>query len=186
MRAAKEPVTLVTVARLVPKKGIEDAIRAVAALAPKYPTLSFHIVGDGPQRSGCQTLIEELGVQNQIRLLGQQPAEGVKHALKSADIFVAPSYTASDGDIEGIPVAIMEAMASGLPVVSTNHSGIPELVMDGVTGCLVAERDVTNIAARLSWRSIGPRSARRWAERGVPWSQSSTTSTRSTTGSRAC
>jgi len=149
-RTAGEPVRFVTVARLVAKKGIEDAIQAVARIARAYPALTYDIVGDGPLRGRLQRLIGELAVEGQVTLRGEQAEAGVRAALRNAHAFVAPSYTPVDGDIEGMPVAIMEAMACGLPVLSTRHSGIPELVADGVTGWLVAERDVVGLSARMA------------------------------------
>ena len=96
---------------------------------------------------------------------GPLPRERVRTLLDESHLLLAPSVTAADGDQEGTPVAIMEAMASGLPVVSTLHSGIPEVVKDGVTGLLVPERDVDALAEGLrrlvespaSWAGMGKR-----------------------------
>ncbi|MCU1486745.1 MAG: colanic acid biosynthesis glycosyltransferase WcaL [Actinomycetia bacterium] len=137
---------LLSVARLVEKKGIESAVRAVAALGCE---VRYDIVGDGPLRPRLEALVAELGLEDRVHLLGAQPPRAVRQLLARADVFLAPSVTAGDGDQEGIPVAIMEAMAAGLPVVSTHHSGIPELVEHGVTGLLVAERDVDGLAGAL-------------------------------------
>jgi len=87
----------------------------------------------------------------QVRLLGWKTHEEVKRLLEESHVLVAPSLTSQNGDQEGIPNAIKEAMASGLPVISTFHSGIPELVSDGVSGLLVPERDVTAIANALAY-----------------------------------
>ena len=144
-RAAGHPVRLLSIARLVEKKGIADAVRAVALV----PDVAYDVIGDGPLRSDLESLIEALGVTDRVRLLGSQPPAEVARHLQRTDVLVAPSVTAADGDQEGIPVAIMEAMAAGLPVVSTFHSGIPELVEHGVTGLLVGEGDVEGLAAAL-------------------------------------
>ena len=146
-RLADTPVTIVAVARLVEKKGLGDAIRAVAQLQCAY---EFVIAGDGPLRESLEALISELRLAHSVRLCGPLARGGIADLLRRADIFLAPSVTAADGDIEGIPVAIMEAMATGLPVVSTRHSGIPELVRDDVSGFLVDEGDVLALAGRLS------------------------------------
>lgn len=142
---AGHPVRLLSIARLVEKKGIADAVRAVALV----PDVVYDVIGDGPLRTDLESLIAELGVTDRVRLLGSQPPAEVARRLRQTDVLVAPSITAADGDQEGIPVAIMEAMAAGLPVVSTFHSGIPELVEHERTGLLVHEGDVEALAAAL-------------------------------------
>ncbi|MBE9213110.1 glycosyltransferase [Plectonema cf. radiosum LEGE 06105] len=144
-------VEIVTIARLVEKKGIEYGIRAVAKLVKDKPHLKYSIIGDGPLREQLQKLIEEFGINENVRLLGWKQQEEIIEILTNADIFMAPSITTPDGDQEGIPVVLMETMAMGLPVVSTQHSGIPELVKDGVSGFLVPERDVDALAQKLSY-----------------------------------
>ncbi len=84
-----------------------------------------------------------------VKLVGWKTGEEISRILDAADILVAPSVTATNGDQEGIPVTIMEAMSTGLPVVSTWHSGIPELVRDGVSGLLAPERDIAALASHL-------------------------------------
>jgi colanic acid/amylovoran biosynthesis glycosyltransferase len=93
--------------------------------------------------------VGELGVQQSVRLVGAKANAEVIDLLASHHLFVAPSVTAASGDREGIPNVLKEAMATGMPVVSTRHSGIPELVEDGVSGYLVSERDVGALASRL-------------------------------------
>jgi colanic acid/amylovoran biosynthesis glycosyltransferase len=136
---------LISVARLVPKKGLEWSIRAAAELGKD---VSYTIVGDGPMRSKLQALIDELGAE-QIQLVGWKDQDAVAVLLQDAHALVAPSITTPDGEEEGIPVALMEAMACGLPVISTRHSGIPELVQDGVSGFLVDEKQVQPMAASM-------------------------------------
>jgi colanic acid/amylovoran biosynthesis glycosyltransferase len=140
---------LLTVGRLVEKKGMEYAVRAVASLAGRLPGLEYTIIGDGPLKDELATLSRQLGVDHHVRMLGSRTTDQVASEMRRAQVLVAPSVTAEDGDQEGIPVVLMEAMASGLPVVSTLHTGIPELVVDGQTGYLVPERDVTALADRL-------------------------------------
>lgn len=143
-------VRILTVARLVEKKGVEYAVRAIAALRDRGVTnVEYRILGDGPLRPRLARLIRELGVGDMVQLLGDGDQARVARAMRRAHLFVAPSVTAADGDMEGIPVSLMEAMACGLPVVSTYHSGIPELVVDGVTGFLTPERDVDALALAL-------------------------------------
>ena len=144
-----QPVRVVSVARLVEKKGLPYAIRAIAALRRDGVDIALDIVGDGPMRPELESLIGELGMSNAVHIVGARSREEVAKVVGAAHLFVAPSVTARDGDMEGIPVALMEAMASGVPVVATRHSGIPELIEDQVSGVLVAERDVDALAATL-------------------------------------
>ncbi|MEO5742091.1 MAG: glycosyltransferase [Vicinamibacterales bacterium] len=147
------PLRIVTVARLVEKKGVADAIAAIAQLpAP----CEYVVVGDGPLRPSLERLAAERGASDKVRFVGAQPAADVIRFLHSADVLLAPSVTGSDGDIEGMPVSIMEGMASGLPVVATHHSAIPEVVADGQSGFLVAEHDIDGLAGRLSDLAADP------------------------------
>lgn len=136
---------LISIARLVPKKGLEWSIRAAAQLGAQ---VSYTIVGDGPDRAKLQSLINDIGVPR-VELVGWKNQDEVAALLREAHALVAPSVTTGDGEEEGIPVALMEAMASGLPVISTRHSGIPELVKDEVSGFLVEEKQVDQLADRM-------------------------------------
>jgi len=142
-------VRLLTVARLVEKKGVEYAIRAVAGVLKKHPHLEYKIAGDGPLKSDLANLIDALDVNDRVKLLGWMPQEEIVELMKKADILLAPSVTSADGDQEGIPVVLMEAMAQGLPVLSTWHAGIPELIQDGKSGFLVPERNADALAEKL-------------------------------------
>lgn len=146
-----ESVRLISVARLVEKKGIAVALEALALIKERGPNpFHYEIVGDGPLRGHLEERVEHLGLGADVHFLGALPSEEVRSLLDRSHILLAPSVTAVDGDQEGIPVAIMEAMAMGLPVVSTWHGGIPELVHDGVSGYLVPERDPQALGEALS------------------------------------
>ena len=162
-RAAGEPVRLVSVARLVEKKGIAYAIEAVARLIGAGIAVDYTVVGDGPLRSALEAQIASLGIGRQVRITGWRDRAEVAAILAAAHVLVAPSVTSSDGDQEGIPVALMEAMAAGLPIATTRHSGIPELVEEGVSGLLVPERDARALAAALRELATGPE---RWQAMG--------------------
>ena len=151
MPTVDQPVRVVSVARLVEKKGLPYAVRAVAALRRDGVDIALDIVGDGPLRSSLESLIAELGMANAVRIIGARSRDEVARVMAGAHLFAAPSVTARDGDMEGIPVALMEAMASGVPVVATRHSGIPELVEDKVSGLLVPERDTDALAGAFRW-----------------------------------
>lgn len=157
------PVRIVTIARLVEKKGVEYGIRAVMKLAKAKPNIEYHVVGDGPLREELQQLIQELDAGDTVKLQGWKHQQEIVELLDNADILLAPSVTSKDGDQEGIPVALMEAMARGLPILSTLHSGIPELIENGVSGFLVPERDVDALAEKLEYLIDHPEI---WAEIG--------------------
>lgn len=146
-------VNMLSIARLAPKKGLEYGIRAVARLVKEAQMsgmpLHYTIIGDGELRPHLQQLINELNVAHLITLKGWQSRPAITRALAQADILLAPSVTSAAGDEEGTPVALMEAMAMGLPVVSTQHSGIPEVVKHGVSGLLAPERDVNALTDYL-------------------------------------
>ena len=146
-------VQLLTIARLVEKKGVQYSIKAVANILKKFPNIEieYKIIGDGPLRKDLENLISELGIADHVKLLGWKPQEEIIKVLAEADVFMAPSVTSLDGDQEGIPVVLMEALAQGLPVISTYHSGIPELVQDKKTGFLAKERDVDSIVEKLEY-----------------------------------
>jgi colanic acid/amylovoran biosynthesis glycosyltransferase len=162
-RTATCPLRVLTVGRLVEKKGHEYALRAVAALAAQQVPVSYTVAGDGPLAASLATLARELKIGHQVDFLGAQPQEEVARLMGEHDVLLAPSVTGAGGDQEGIPVTLMEAMASGLPVVSSVHSGIPELVEHGRSGFLAPERDVAGLAAALAalWRD--PEAGRRLA-----------------------
>ncbi|HET7563613.1 MAG TPA: glycosyltransferase [Gemmatimonadaceae bacterium] len=152
----RNEVRILTVARLVEKKGVEYALRAVAQVACTTPGVHYEIIGDGPLREELESLARSLGVDGCVTFRGSQEQHVVRSAMWEADIFLLPSVTAKNGDQEGTPTVIIEASSSGLPVVSTFHSGIPEVVLDGRTGCLVPERDASALADRLRFLIAHP------------------------------
>ena len=114
-------------------------------------SVDFHytIIGDGELKSNIERLIAKYNLNSNVSLLGFQPQDKVNQLLQNADIFLLPSVTASNGDMEGIPVALMEAMAMGLITISTYHSGIPELICDQQNGLLVPEHSPADLAKSL-------------------------------------
>lgn len=158
-----EPIRIATTGRLVEKKGIEYAIRAVVKQANYFPELSYLIIGDGPLRDSLQALITELGAGSYIHLLGWKTESEMIEILNTCHLFIAPSVTAANGDQDAPINVLKEAMAMGLPIISTYHGGIPELVEDGVSGLLVPERDVPALAEKLGYLLTHPES---WIEMG--------------------
>ena len=157
-------VRLLSVARLVEKKGIEYAIEAVARLHADGLPIEYTVVGDGPLRPALKRRVAAFpGLESVVHLVGWKNQSEVAKALADSHILLVPSVTAADGDQEGIPVVLMEAMATGMPVVATRHSGIPELVEDGVSGYLAPERDADALADRIAQLAAAPS---RWSEVG--------------------
>ncbi len=147
--SSTEPMRLVTIGRLVEKKGVQYGVEAVAQVLASGRTLSYTVVGDGPLAGELRRQIGELGIDSQVRLLGWKSHREIVEIMQASHVLLAPSVTAGDGDEEGIPNVIKEAMAIGLPVVSTWHAGIPELVKEGESGFLVPERDVSALAGKI-------------------------------------
>lgn len=160
---ADRAVRLITVGRFVEKKGLDDAVRAVAHAVKAGRRIEYRVIGDGPDLADIEKLIAELGVADQVRLLGAQTHDVVAEQLDAADLFCLPSRVAADGDQEGTPTVILEASAKGLPVLSTFHAGIPEQVIDGRTGLLVPERSPEKLGEKLIELIDHPQ---RWAEMG--------------------
>ena len=154
-----DTLRVLSVGRLIAKKGFAVGIDAVAAAVRAGLRAEYDIIGDGPERDSLNRRIDELGMQATIRLRGPSGEEAVAAALQDADVLFAPSITAADGDHEGIPMVLMEAMASGVPVLATKHGGISELVEDQISGLLVPEHDVPAAAGALR-RLAGDRPAR--------------------------
>jgi colanic acid/amylovoran biosynthesis glycosyltransferase len=156
-------IRLITIARLVEKKGLEYSIKAVANLIRQFPKLEYTIVGDGYLRQDLSFLIERLNLQKNITLAGWKTQKDVRQLLAKSHIFILASVLSSNGDFEGQGMVLQEAQAMGLPVVCTNHNGFSESVLDGQSGFLVPERDTDALSARLaellsqpnSWLEIG-------------------------------
>lgn len=148
-RRRNKKVKLLTVGRLVEKKGIEYGIRAVVKILKKYPHVLYNIAGDGPLRTNLENLVKEQEACSNIKFWGWQTHANIKKLIQEANIMITPSITSSKGDEEGIPVVLMEALSSGLPVIASKHSGIPELVKNGKSGFLVPERDVGALTEKL-------------------------------------
>ena len=136
------------VGRLVEKKGCEYLVRAMERVQQNHPQSELTIIGDGPLRSCLEALAARLKIR--CHFLGTQFEPAVRKALMGARVFCVPSVTAADGDSEGLGMVFAEAQAMGVPVVSTTHGGIPEVVADGFTGLLVPERDHVSLADALA------------------------------------
>jgi len=136
------------VGRLMPKKGPIYLLEAFRLIRQSVDTIELFVIGDGPLREAMSQFIDATGLGSVVHLLGPLPNDQVRAHLRDSDLFLQHSVTAEDGDEEGLPVAILEAMAESVPVVSTAHAGIPEIVRDGVTGFVVAPGDSRAMARR--------------------------------------
>jgi glycosyltransferase involved in cell wall biosynthesis len=155
--ARGEPLAFLQVSNFVEKKGHRYTVEAFSRYLRERPGDRLVLAGDGPLRSRTEEMCESYGIADRVEFVGRVVRRQVSDLMRSADVFVHHSVTGSDGDMEGIPTVIMEAMSTGLPVVSTKHSGIPELVDHGREGFLVSERDVEGYAAALlSFRTADP------------------------------
>lgn len=135
--------------RLVEKKGVPDLIRVFTSLCQKYDNIRLVIIGGGAETSICEQLIETSGLQAKIFLLGTMPHADVIKYMNDSDIFVLNAKTSKHGDMEGTPVSIQEAMSMELPVISTYHAGIPQVIVDQECGLLVEENDSRGLSAAL-------------------------------------
>lgn len=149
-KLSEERNVVLHVARLVEKKGTEYLIRAFAKIVKNYPETRLRIVGDGPLAGSLAQLCETLGISQRIDFVGAQAHEMVLQSMREARVFVVPSVTAKNGDTEGLPIVLLEAAATAVPIIGTCHAGIPEAIKDGLNGYLVPERDVDALADRLS------------------------------------
>ncbi|TIL65965.1 glycosyltransferase [Mesorhizobium sp.] len=155
----RESSRLLFVGRFVEKKSPHLAIEAFARIASRFPDTRLDFVGDGPLMARSKALVDQENLSDRVIFHGSRSTEFVQGMMQNAAIFVQHSVTARNGDMEGLPVSILEAMASALPVVATRHSGIPEAVVDGETGILVNERDIEGMAEALASLLAEPRRA---------------------------
>lgn len=151
-RRAGTPVRIACVAALREAKGHAVLLDAVASLEG----VELDLVGDGPERARLEAQAARLGID--VRFHGSLPEPAVADVLAAADVFVLPSVIAPDGDMEGIPVALMEALAAGLPAVATRQSGVPELIQDGRTGYLAEPGDPESLREALQRALSAPES----------------------------
>lgn len=146
---APECGRMICVCRLTPKKGLDVALRACAKLRDDNVEFFFDIIGEGAEQEHLERLIRQFSLTDKVKLHGAKPNDQLMKLFNRSFVFLMPCVKMRDGDMDGIPVAMMEAMACEIPVISTTISGIPELVTDGVTGLLVPERDVNALAKAI-------------------------------------
>jgi len=169
--ASDEPSHVVSVGRLVDYKGFDDLIRACWLLRDGGAPVRLTIVGDGPERGNLELLVGTLNAEGMVTFAGSRRQEEVRGIMRNADLFALACVKGKDGQQDGIPIVLMEAMALGVPVISTKLSGIPELVKDGQTGLLARPGDPEHLASAMGRllqdealaRTLS-RDARKWVE----------------------
>jgi len=154
---------ILAVARLVEKKGLEDLLACAATLRQRGCRFRMEIIGDGPLQGTLASRVQQLGLADVVSLLGAQPQESVRLAYRRASVFALPCKVAENGDRDGIPNVLLEAAASGVPVVSTPVSGIPELIKSEHEGLLVEPNQPGILADAIERILAGPELSRRLA-----------------------
>jgi glycosyltransferase involved in cell wall biosynthesis len=147
--AAKQPIRFLAVSNFIEVKGHRFTVRAFAKYAAGQPNTELVLAGDGPLRGEIEALASEMGIRDKARFTGRVKADEVIAMMGEADAFLQHSVTLPNGRQEGLPTVLMEAMSTGLPVIASRHSGIPELITDGVDGLLVDERDMEGYVSAL-------------------------------------
>lgn len=144
----RHKIKLLTVSRLAEKKGLKYFIEAIPIVIKKIPNIELNIIGSGPLGDKLKIQINKLNIEEYVNMVGDLQDKELKNYYNESDVFVLPCVITNDGDRDGIPVSMMEAMAMELPVISTKVSGIPELVSDN-SGILVNEKDVEGIGSAI-------------------------------------
>jgi glycosyltransferase involved in cell wall biosynthesis len=145
----ERPPRVISVGRFVPKKGLDDLIRACALLRDAAVSFECTLVGGGVEEGRLRALVTQHALGEHVHIAGALPQRDVIELVRGAAVFAAPCIVADDGDRDGLPTVLLESMALGTPVVSTDVVGIPEIVRDGDTGLLVPERDPARLATAL-------------------------------------
>lgn len=158
-------VRFLFVGRLIPKKGPREMLAAFARMRELAPEVNAELVlcGGGSLEAALRADVELLQLGGLVHLRGAVPSEAVREAMADAHIMLQHSVQTRSGDMEGLPVSLTEAAAMGLPIIATRHSGIPEIVTDGVNGFLVDENDIEGMAVRMTELARAPQ---RWSELG--------------------
>lgn len=149
IQANKVPGKIIAVGRLTEKKAPELLLRSFKIAVEQRPELKLHIIGDGPLMDNLRSLICQLGIKEKVVVRGALSHDEVIRELATAEVFVQHSVTAPNGDQESQGISLLEAMASRLPVVVTNHNGFSETVLNGKTGLLSPEGDIRRMAENI-------------------------------------
>ena len=157
---------IISIGRLIEKKGFADLITACRLLKERGREFRCEIIGEGPLESALRSQIARDGLESCVKLIGPQTQSEIALRLAHATIFVLPCTREEGGGMDNLPTVIMEAMAAGLPVISTPLAGVPEMVENDVNGILVPEHDPQAICAAIEHLIANPEQARRFGDRG--------------------
>jgi colanic acid/amylovoran biosynthesis glycosyltransferase len=157
---------IVSIGRLIEKKGFADLISACRLLRPRGRDFVCEIIGEGPLEAALRLQIARDGLESCVELIGPQTQSQIELRLAQATIFVLPCTREEGGGMDNLPTVIMEAMAAGLPVISTPLAGVPEMVENDVNGKLVPEHDPEAVCAAIEYLIANPEQARRFGDRG--------------------
>jgi colanic acid/amylovoran biosynthesis glycosyltransferase len=149
IRKPSNEISIIMCGRLIEKKGFEYGIRAFARAFREHSNIKMKIIGTGPLWKKLEELIGSLSLKNEIRLLGSKNYTDYIKELGKSNILLAPSIESADGDREGLPTVLYEALSMGIPTVATRYSGIPELIKDGANGFLVEEKNIDELTGKL-------------------------------------
>jgi len=159
-----EPITLLFCGRLVEKKGLAYALRALHIVKERFSNVQLRVIGDGPLRGDMERLVTTLQLDDFVKFLGYVPYEETKKEMARAHILVQPSVTASNGETEGgAPTVLIEAQACGMPILASLHADIPEVVLNEKSGLLSEERDFEQLADHMIFLLNHPE---KWPEMG--------------------
>ncbi len=156
-----EQKVVVVVSRLIPRKGIAYAVRAVAQATKTHPGLRLIIIGEGPQRQELEKLIKSLDLDGRVRMTGWVPHDQLPEYLSMADLFI------STPDFEGLGIVFIEALASGVPTIGSNVGGILDVIEDGRNGLLVAPGDLPALASAMTRLLADEELRRRFTQEGL-------------------
>ncbi|PYJ00300.1 MAG: hypothetical protein DMF00_08305 [Verrucomicrobia bacterium] len=165
------PPLIVAVGRLIAKKGFANLVRACGLLVERGKSFQCEIIGEGPLENELRAQIEQLDLQNRVALSDAKPQRDLRQRLAAANVFVLPSVVDPQGGMDNLPTVIMEAMATGLPVISTDIGGIPEMVVQNETGLLVQPGDSVGLAGAIEKVITDRRLAQRFGQTGYERAQ---------------
>lgn len=159
---------ILTVARLISRKGHAYVLRALARIVPQYPEIMYVVVGKGPERDGLARIVTENKLEAHVRFIGETSDEDLLNFYNACDVFVMPSRSVEeDGHVEGFGIVFLEANACGKPVIGGRSGGVPEAIIDGKTGFLVDPTDEADIAQKISSIIVDRALAQRLGENGL-------------------
>ncbi|MFX0137091.1 MAG: glycosyltransferase family 4 protein [Candidatus Hodarchaeota archaeon] len=161
----KNSISLLSVARLVEKKGLKYIIKAMPMIIKRH-NVALNIIGKGPKKGILINLAKKIGVENKVNFIGTVSDNDLINLYKTSSIFVLPCVYTKNGDVDGIPVAIMEAMAMGLPVISTSVSGIPEIIDNYQNGILVKPKNPLELSKAVIHLLDNPKLCKKYGENG--------------------